>query len=462
MGSVAKEANKVETNGKSGSRFEKYQSVREEMALHIRPVVAQVLNRALDGEVDTLLNRPRYARVQAKDATEVGAKCNRCGCRRRAEFRRGGHEERMLATLYGAVRIRTPRIECGCGGLVRYEYLSVQRRARLWYDLQERIQELSAMAVSLRDTIEILARDIDVGLRVVNEVVNQGAGLAGAEQQEPLGEVPPVLLLDGVSHRQMEDSGEKKEDSLGRQREVKRGRSGMTLLAYGVWPEGGRKEILDWEFGWEEDAETAVALLERLEQRGLRGENGLEMVVHDGGKALAAALELVNLGTILDQRCIFHKIRNLSENLEGLEELEVLARQKLKGEALQDGSWVYQARSKAGAYQRMADFCAKWERGQPRVAATMRRDFAATVRYFDLQARAKSRGRCWPVRYLRTTSALERENRALRHKRRQVGMYQSARGLQASTYLVKERTEHRREKRKGRWTEPFIEQKLVS
>jgi transposase-like protein len=321
---------------------------------------------------------------------------------------------------------------------------------------------LSAIAVSLRDTIDILARDIDVGLRAVNEVVNQAAEVSEAEQQEPLAEVPPVVLLDGVSHRQMEGTGDTQTDSLGRRREVKKGRRGMTLLAYGVWPEEGRKEILDWEYGWDEDTETARKLLERLEQRGLQAENGLEMVVHDGGKAFAAALDLVYLGSILDQRCIFHKIRNLAENLEGLEELEILARQKLKQEALQDGSWVYQARSKAGAYRRMADFCAKWEGKQPRVAATMRRDFDATVRYYDLQARAKSRGQNWSVSYLRTTSPLERENRALRHKRRQVGMYQSARGLQASTYLVKERTEHRREKRKGRWTEPFIEQKLVA
>jgi transposase-like protein len=466
MASVAKGKSNVEAIGaisvEKKGRFQIYQGVREEIAVHVRPAVARILTAALDEEVTTLLKRGRYERVMVGDHAEVEAVCNRCKCRKRAKFRRGGHEKRSLATLYGAVEIRTPRIECECGGLVRFEYLSVQRRARLWYDLKERLQELSAIAVSLRDTIDILAKDIDVGLRTVNEVVNQAADLAEAEQKEPLTDVPPVVLLDGVSHRQMENTGEIKEDSLGRQREVKRGRSGMTLLAYGIWPDEGRKEVLDWEFGWEEDANTAIKLLERLEQRGLRAENGLETVVHDGSPAFIVALGIVDLGDVFDQRCIFHKIGNLEDNLVGLENIDRQERQRLRQEVLKDGSWVYQATTKAGAYKRMGEFCSRWEGQQPKVADTIRRDFEATVSYYDLQARAKSRGQNWPARYLRTTSALERENRSLRHKRRQVGMYQSARGLNASTYLAKERTEHRREKRKGRWTEPFIEQKLAA
>jgi hypothetical protein len=146
MSSVAKGKSDVEIAGpipvdKKG-RFQSYQQIREEIAVHIRPEVGRILNETLDKEVDALLNRARYERVLVNDRTEVTAICNQCKCRRRAKFRRGGHEKRTLATLYGAVEIRTPRIECECGGLVRFEYMSVQRRSRLWYDLKERIQEL--------------------------------------------------------------------------------------------------------------------------------------------------------------------------------------------------------------------------------------------------------------------------------------------------------------------------------
>jgi len=49
----------------------------------------------------------------------------------------------------------------------------------------------------------------------------------------------------------------------------------------------------------------------------LRAERGLQEVITDGGKGFQAALEMVDLGAVEKQRCIFHKIRNLAENLEG-------------------------------------------------------------------------------------------------------------------------------------------------
>jgi transposase-like protein len=444
------------------SRFQTYQQVREEIAVQVRPIVEKVLSESLDGEVDSLLGRGRYQRMSIDDQTVVQATCNKCGSQRRAHFRRGGHEERTLATLYGPVQIKTPRIECRCGGLAHREYLSVKPRARLWYDLKERIQELNAVAVSLRNTVELLARDIDVGLRAVNAVVNEAAELANVEQESPLEEVPPVVALDGISHRQMELTGQVKKDRMGRQRKEKRCRRGMTLIAYGIWPQSGRKEILDYEFGPEEDAESCQALLERLERRGLRAERGLQEVITDGGKGFLAALEMVDLGAIEQQRCIFHKIRNLAENLQGLEELTRQARGELRAEILSDGAWIYRAKSKSAAYGRMEKVCQKWKEGQPKAVESLRRDFEATLRYYDVQARMRAAGQEWPVQYLRTTSALERENRTLRHKRRQVGVYQSEAGLQASTYLVKERAEHHRERRPGSWIRRHTEAQMLA
>jgi len=421
------------------------------VAVQVRPIVERLLNRSLDQEVDNLLGRERYQRVDFSDGTEVAAKCNRCGCQRRVEFRRGGHEDRTIGTLYGAVRIRTPRIECNCGGLVRHEYVSVRPRARLWYDVQERVQELSAVAVSLRDTIELLAKEIDVGLRAANEAVNEAAELAEREQEKPLAEVPPVVLLDGLGQRKMEETGEVKTDRLGRQRKVKALQRGMTLVAMGIWPETGQKKVLDFEYGTEEDEASCTALIARLEERGLRAENGLKEVIIDGSKGFLAALEMVDLGPVVIHRCVFHKIRNLAENLEGLEELTRAARQRLREEVLREGSWIYRARSKAGAYRRREQFCQKWGAQQPKVVESILRDFEASVRYYDLQAEMKAQGQDWPVQYLRSTSALERENRTQRRKRRQVGVFQSKEGLEASTWLVKERAEHHRERRPGLW-----------
>ena len=50
--------------------------------------------------------------------------------------------------------------------------------------------------------------------------------------------------------------------------------------------------------------------------------------------------------------------------------------------------------------------------------------------------RGREWGEAWAGRYLRTTSALERVNRALRQKARQVGTFQAERGLLAAVVLV--------------------------
>jgi transposase-like protein len=69
-------------------------------------------------------------------------------------------------------------------------------------------------------------------------------------------------------------------------------------------------------------------------------------------------------------------------------------------------------------------------------------------------ARGRERGERWAPAALRTTSALERINRALRQKARQVGAFHADRGLRAAVVLV---LLHRRLTRPGApadlWTE---------
>ena len=157
--------------------------------------------------------------------------------------------------------------------------------------------------------------------------------------------------------------------------------------------------LLDFEFGTEEDEASCTALIARLEERGLRAENGLKEVIIDGSKGFLAALEMVDLGPVVVQRCVFHKIGNLVENLEGVEELPRASRQRLREEVLGDGAWVYRGQTKVGAYRRMEQFCEKWAVKQPKVVESMRRDFEASVRYYELQAEIKARGQNWSAQY---------------------------------------------------------------
>lgn len=85
------------------------------------------------------------------------------------------------------------------------------------------------------------------------------------------------------------------------------------IVAMGM-NEAGEKRILGlWE-GHTESAAVCRELLEDLQARGLCIEQGL-LVVIDGGKGLAAAIQEVWGQRVLVQRCIVHKKRNVIEQL---------------------------------------------------------------------------------------------------------------------------------------------------
>jgi len=65
-----------------------------------------------------------------------------------------------------------------------------------------------------------------------------------------------------------------------------------------------------WHLGNSEDAEEWVTFLSLLEAQGVRGENGLKLIIHDGGSGLCSALRTVYFNAE-EQRCLFHKLRNL-------------------------------------------------------------------------------------------------------------------------------------------------------
>src|ERR1700704_6009675 len=50
-----------------------------------------------------------------------------------------------------------------------------------------------------------------------------------------------------------------------------------------------------------------------LVERGAKAENGLEAIIRDGCGGLGRAVELVYAQSVIDQRCIFHKLKNVRD-----------------------------------------------------------------------------------------------------------------------------------------------------
>ena len=166
--------------------------------------------------------------------------------------------------------------------------------------------------------------------------------------------------------------------------------------------------------------------MSRLEEAGINVEHGLQLIIHDGGAGLTAALHFLDLGVSL-QRCLFHKLRNIAREIVLPDDLEAEVRQRKRRTILGDFRAIWQAKHYATVLRRYLAVCRKYRRSQPTAVATLRRDFRATVAYYAIQLAHPS----WPRRLLRTTSRLERFNRALRKRCRAAGAYHSDDGILA-------------------------------
>jgi len=321
---------------------------------------------------------------------------------------------------------------------VPVEFATLGRYERVWGDVQERARQLAGLCLSLHDAREVLAWDNGQPLAcsTLQGWGHQAAPLAAALQQGPLARVPPVVLLDGLWVKLMVETGARYRDRQGRDRPRVRREKVPLLVAYGVDPATGERWILDWERGVQEDEASWRGLLERLWARGLRADAGLALFIHDGSAGLEAAFGLVSFGPgVLRQRCIFHVLQNVRDAVRG-PGLTRPAKRERRRAVLQAAAPIWQAMERSTVRQRWQAFREQWQATEPEAVAVIARVWEETLAYLAVLEHARERGESWAPQHLRTTSALERVNRALRQKTRQVGTFQSATGLTAALALV--------------------------
>jgi transposase-like protein len=235
-------------------------------------------------------------------------------------------------------------------------------------------------------------------------------------------------MLDAIWLTLMEDTGVVKRDKLGRQRSIKKRVKKPVMIALGVWPEQGRKKVLDWEVGDGpgEDKASWLRLLNRLEQRGLHPHFGLQLFITDGDQGLIFALEEL-FWDVPRQRCVFHKIRNVLDKLSIPDVLPRPKRRAYRRKFLQQLVPIWRPATRQEAIKRYNRFCRRWRPFQPDAISTLQNDFHDTLTFYDLL----QLNRLWSPASLRTTSLLERLNRNVRARMREAGAFHSYSGLDA-------------------------------
>lgn len=402
-----------------------YQQARRIARAGVKAFLEEVLEQETASKLGRKKGQPRRASRQAR---EMDWQCGYCGNRDANRVTRDGHYRRSLQTGWGVLeKLAVPMLECqDCGHDVVCHFAVFEKYERYWFDLDQDVLLGSGLCESLRHLGERWSEIVggSVGLRTLNERINQIQGLIERERHRPIVEVPPVVQFDGIWTRQQQPTGTSKADRLGRQRGQRAGKKVVVLVALGLWADG-RKAVLDWEVATGETREEWLRLVQRLWERGVQPEAGLLAVVRDGKGELGAAIEQVYGGQVADQRCLFHKLRNVADRLR--EDLPGEAHRQTRRSALEQAAAIYEAASAEQAHERLAAWVVTWQGQAPKAVATLQRAFGDTLAYYTLPT--------LPRELVRTTSLLERANRELRRKFRQAGCFSSRTGLEVAVYL---------------------------
>jgi transposase-like protein len=421
-------------------RKEILQTVQKQIKEAVLQATQEVINAFLEAEVTAKLGREKGSRRPVSEpARESDWQCGQCGCQDANQFTRDGHDRRTLETEWGHIeQLLVPMLECQCchhDVICRFSIL--EKFQRFWVDLQQDALFSSGLGQSLRAIRNRWSAELHrpVGLGSLNELINQVEPLVHRMREQHFPQAPTVLQCDGIWVTVQEQEEDIKPDKRQRKRHARSGKKVVILVAMGLWPDG-RREILDWQVATSEEHTEWEVLLKRLVERGIAAEHGLKMIVRDGCGGLGKALVNVYGSSILDQRCIFHKLKNVADKartaLKGKDQRE--AKKKL----MEQAAHIYEAEHAEMARQRLGDWAQQWRPLAPEAVATLERDFEATLVYYQLDTVTRE--------WIRTTSLLERTNRELRRTFRQAVTFGSALGANVAVFLQVQRLH-------ARWTD---------
>lgn len=408
---------------------QEFNSFLSQLKYDLLQLVGRRIEQQLVADVKNWLYRGHHERRQQVGKRQSRASCVACGSRQAKDFSRNGYRERQIVTSYGVLNFALPRVRCQCGGSVRIPFSILQPYQRWWEDVLNQIERWAQLGLSLRQMQGEIGDEIrtQVGLRKLNQVVQSVKASPAIE----LTSVPPIIMLDAIWVPLLRDTDAHQKDKSGRKRRTKKREKGCVLVALGLYPQSQRWGILDWELAESEDQIAWERLLLRLEKRGVYRERGLELLIHDGGKGLIAALNFI-YPHIPHQRCLFHKLRNLWQSIQTPDGMARKEKQKFKREIIQQAAEIFYAKTLAHAQALRDAFYQQWQDTQTDLVATLQRDWHESIAFYRVLDHFPK----WSPKTLRTTSLLERGNRMLRRLFRSAGAYHSPSGLLATVVRV--------------------------
>lgn len=330
---------------------------------HMRTQIQQWLQQLLDEEVTEFLGRAKAQRRLEAGAPRV--------------YRNGRGKPRQVSLLSGTVTVRRPRIR----GVAdqRFESRLLPFFKKQTPEVGELLHQgyLHGMATG----------DFELAFR---HLLGDGAALSRAglvqltERWQRDYDAWRARALDGLELVYLWADGVYVKAGLEREKAA-------LLVLIGALADG-TKTVLAVESGARESSESWARVLRDLQARGLRSPR---LTIGDGHLGLWGALAEIYPESA-EQRCWLHKLLNV------LDRVPLKAQEEVKG-------WLKQlmyAESHVACERLKARFAVRYGRRYPEAVATLERDWARLVTYFDFPREH------W--KHLRTTNVVESPFAAVR------------------------------------------------
>jgi putative transposase len=314
-----------------------------------------------------------------------------------AADRRNGYFSRHLLTELGDIELSIPRTR-------RFSPVSILRAyARRAPQIDRLILACFVLGISTRKVSQALLPVLGepVSPTTVSRVAQSLDTAVAAFHLRSIKRRYRFLIFDGVVLKRRTGAGS-----------VKR----VVLVALGITPEG-RKEVIDFSIAPGESQGAWEGFLTDLYHRGLT-EEGVELIVTDGGKGLLAALPTGYPGIPL-QRCWAHKSRNVLNYVRKADHEAV----KADLHAIQYASGIREAQKALGV------FAAKWNQSYPKAVACLCADEEELTSFFRINDST-----WWSQ--IRTTNAIERRFREVRRRTRPMGVFSDRTSMERILYAV--------------------------
>jgi putative transposase len=333
-----------------------------ELETNLRQYLKALIESMLKAELDQYLGAERYERREE-----------------RKDYRNGSYA-RSLGTKHGTIAdVRVPRTRSG-----DFEPKVFERYERRSKNVNELIGALFLNGVSTRKLSKI-AKEL-LGTDVSSSTVSHVAGEISAKdclqfQEKELKDEYRFLFLDGISAHIRE---------IGVQRGV--------LLCAVALRHDGTKEVVGARLADSESEKDWTSFLIDMKTRGLTGKN-LELVTTDGGPGCIAALKTI-FPFKKHQRCIAHKLRNMSSKL----------KMNIKGACMAGASAIFASQSRTEAIRRFHAWKTEWQVLAESAVKCLEKDLHECLIYYDFEKEV------W--KKVRTTNTIERTFREVRRRTR--------------------------------------------